>query len=86
MRHGPMVLRVCRNVLGDSTDAQDAFQATFWCWSNGAGRFAGSSRWEAGSMAWRAGWPHGRGLRRPGAGRRNDAGRCGSCRSSIRRT
>jgi polysaccharide biosynthesis/export protein len=28
-RHGPMVLRVCHNVLGDLTDAQDAFQATF---------------------------------------------------------
>jgi polysaccharide biosynthesis/export protein len=28
-RHGPMVLRVCHNVLGDATDAQDAFQATF---------------------------------------------------------
>ena len=29
LRHGPMVLRVCSNVLRDPTDAQDAFQATF---------------------------------------------------------
>jgi RNA polymerase sigma factor (sigma-70 family) len=28
-RHGPMVLRVCRSVLRDDHDAQDAFQATF---------------------------------------------------------
>ncbi len=28
-RHGPRVLRVCRGVLDDPNDAQDAFQATF---------------------------------------------------------
>src|SRR5262249_19278134 len=28
-RHGAMVLRVCRGILDDPHDAQDAFQATF---------------------------------------------------------
>ena len=28
-RHGPMVMRVCRGVLADPHDTQDAFQATF---------------------------------------------------------
>ena len=28
-RHGPMVLRVCRMILRDAHDAEDAFQATF---------------------------------------------------------
>jgi RNA polymerase sigma factor (sigma-70 family) len=29
LRHGPMVFRVCTNLLQDRTDAEDAFQATF---------------------------------------------------------
>jgi HlyD family secretion protein len=29
-RHGPMVRRVCRQMLGDFHDAQDVFQATFF--------------------------------------------------------
>jgi HlyD family secretion protein len=29
LRHGPMVLRVCRNLLRDEADVADAFQATF---------------------------------------------------------
>ena len=36
-RHGPMVLRVCRKILRDHHDAQDAFQATFLILARKAG-------------------------------------------------
>ena len=47
-RHGPMVMRVCRGVLRDVHDAEDAFQATFLILA----RKAGSIRVRSSLSSW----------------------------------
>jgi RNA polymerase sigma factor (sigma-70 family) len=47
-RHGPMVLAVCRRMLHDVHDAEDAFQAAFFTLA----RKAGASHWQESVGSW----------------------------------
>src|SRR5262245_19870746 len=47
-RYGPMVLRVCKRILGNNDDAEDAYQATFVVLTSEAG----AHRWQESVAAW----------------------------------
>ena len=55
-RHGPMVLGVCRQLLRDPNDVDDAFQATFLVWFARRVRSAAATCWVTGSTASPTGW------------------------------
>ena len=76
-RHGPMVLLVCRRILGDRHDAEDAAQAVSWCSLSRRVRSAGPIRSQAGFM----GLPRGSRRARLDAARRRLREREGAERS-----
>ena len=75
-RHGPMVSRICRRLLDDPNDAEDAFQATFLVLLRGARTIR-----EQGSVA---AWLHGVAVRVASRGRVESARRRRIERHGIR--
>ncbi len=59
-RHGPMVLRVCHQVLDDPADIHDAWQAVFLVLARRTARSATANLSPPGFMVWRSGLRIGR--------------------------
>ena len=79
-RYGPIILGLCRRVVGQEQDAEDAFQATFLVLFRQAGSIRNASRWGVGCTASPTASPG-----RPGQKRHDN--RCGKlCYPISRRT